>query len=488
MNLDVIEAFAQLEKEKGIKKDILISALEAALVSAFKRNFGSAHNVRVEVDPDSGTVQVFARKNVVDDVKDPRSEISLAEALTVNPNYATGDVIETEVTPRDFGRIAAQTAKQVVLQKIREAEREVIFEEYSNREGDVVTGVVQRYEGRNVIVDLGRVEAVMPLSEQMQKESYQQGERLKVYIVEVRNTPRGPQVVVSRTHPGLLKRLLELEVPEIYDGIVVIRQIAREAGIRSKVAVSATDPNVDPVGACVGPRGIRVQKIVTELKGEKIDVIEWRESPEEYIANALSPAKVLGVRINAVVKAAMVIVPDNQLSLAIGRAGQNARLAAKLTGWKIDIKSESQALELPKVEELEATKSTEPVVEEREDVATPEEMAGEHGEQNAPDEQSALEEESAGKQEEQNASEEEQSAPEKVVGEEGAKEGTTPYSEDEGKSKVKKKQKKKGIADDAKILEEEDEAEASRKKVKRRPKMKRKHEELLEDEEEDDYF
>ncbi|HHY98115.1 MAG TPA: transcription termination factor NusA, partial [Firmicutes bacterium] len=320
------------------------------------------------------------------------------------------------------------------------------------------------------------------------KESYQQGERLKVYIVEVRNTPRGPQVVVSRTHPGLLKRLLELEVPEIYDGIVVIRQIAREAGIRSKVAVSATDPNVDPVGACVGPRGIRVQKIVTELKGEKIDVVEWRESPEEYIANALSPAKVLGVRINAVVKAAMVIVPDNQLSLAIGRAGQNARLAAKLTGWKIDIKSESQALELPKVEELEATKSTGPVVEEREDLAMPEEMAGEHGEQNAPGEQGALEEERAEKQEEQNASEEEQSAPEKVVGEEGAKEGTTPYSEDEGKSKVKKKQKKKGIADDAKILEEEDEAEASRKKVKRRPKMKRKREELLEDEEEDDYF
>ncbi|HHY46686.1 MAG TPA: transcription termination/antitermination protein NusA [Firmicutes bacterium] len=364
MNLEVVEAFQQLEREKGIKKDALIAALETALVSAFKRNFGSAHSVRVDVDPDTGEIRVFARRNVVETVRDPRVEISLADALAIDPNYVTGDVVETEVTPRDFGRIAAQTAKQVVMQKIREAERGVIYEEYSNREGDVITGVVQRHEGRNVIIDLGRVEAVMPPSEQIPREAYAQGDRLKVYIMEVRKTPRGPQVLVSRTHPGLLKRLLELEVPEVFDGVVIIRQIAREAGVRSKVAVSTSDENVDPVGACVGPRGLRIQKIVHELKGEKIDVIEWREAPEEFVANALSPARVSGVIIDEETKSARVIVPDNQLSLAIGRAGQNARLAAKLTGWRIDIKSESQALELPSPVEPAAGEATHPVTEE----------------------------------------------------------------------------------------------------------------------------
>lgn len=351
MNSDVIQALTQLEKERGIPRAALLEAIETALVSAFKRNYGSSQNVRVKIDPETGDINVYAHKNVVEVPRDPRQEISLDEARAVDPTHQIGDVFEVEVTPREFGRIAAQTAKQVVVQKIREAERGVIYEEYSNREGDVVTGIVQRREMRNVIVDLGRVEAIMPPSEQVQRESYSFGDRIKVYIIEARKTPKGPQVVVSRSHPGLLKRLLELEVPEIYDGTVEIKGIAREAGSRSKVAVLSYDPNVDAVGACVGPRGMRVQKIVAELRGEKIDIIQWHDDPGIYVSNALSPARVILTRVDEANHVARAIVPDNQLSLAIGKEGQNVRLAAKLTGWKIDIKSDSQARALEEEEE-----------------------------------------------------------------------------------------------------------------------------------------
>lgn len=350
--LEIVRALDELERERGVPKAVLLEALEAALVSAFKRHYGSSQNVRVNIDPETGRILVLARKNVVEEAEDPKTEISLEEARQIDPNYELGDIVEGEVTPREFGRIAAQTAKQVVVQRIREAERGVIYEEFSEREGDVVTGTVGRIDQRNVIVDLGKTEASLPPHEQIRNETYETGMRIKCYVVEVRKTGRGPLVMLSRTHPGLLRRLLELEVPEISEGVVEIKAIAREAGARSKVAVAAEDPNVDPVGACVGPRGARIQAIVSELAGEKIDVIPWNEDYSVFIANALSPAKVLEVRPDFISKVATVVVPDYQLSLAIGREGQNARLAAKITGWKIDIKSESQVglVSMPKFE------------------------------------------------------------------------------------------------------------------------------------------
>jgi N utilization substance protein A len=351
MNFEVIQALKQLEKERGIPKEAVIEALEAALISAFKKNYGTSQNVKVQIHPETGQISVFAYKTVVEQPSDPRLEISLDEAEKVNPEYQVGDVFEVEITPGEFGRIAAQTAKQVVVQKIREAERGIIYEEFSNREGEVVTGIVQRRDERNVIVDLGRVEAIMPLSEQVQGEHYSYGDRLKVYILEARKTPRGPQVIVSRSHPALLKRLLELEVPEIHEGIVEIKDIAREAGHRSKVSVLSYDPNVDAVGACVGPRGMRIQRIVAELKGEKVDIIQWHNDPGIYVSNALSPARVILTRVDEENHIARAIVPDSQLSLAIGKEGQNARLAAKLTGWKVDIKSDSQVRALEEEEE-----------------------------------------------------------------------------------------------------------------------------------------
>ncbi|MGV3488288.1 MAG: transcription termination factor NusA [Tuberibacillus sp.] len=346
MSSDLIEALLALEKDKGISKEVLIEALEAALISAYKRNFNQAQNVRVNIDERVGSFKVLAQKEVVEEVEDPRLQISLEAAKAINPHYELGDIVEEEVTPRNFGRIAAQTAKQVVTQRVREAERGVIFSEYIDREEDIMTGIVQRQDPRFIYVDLGRIEALLPASEQMPNENYHPHDRIKVFITKVENTSKGPTVMVSRTHPGLLKRLFELEVPEIFDGTVEIKSIAREAGDRSKVAVYAEDPDIDPVGSCVGPRGARVQAIVTELKGEKIDIVNWSSDPVEYVANALSPAKVIGVIVNEDEKATTVIVPDYQLSLAIGKRGQNARLAAKLTGWKIDIKSESEAEEL----------------------------------------------------------------------------------------------------------------------------------------------
>jgi len=346
MNVDFMDALNQLAKEKGIEKETLLEAIEAALISGYKRNFNSAANVRVEIHRDNGVVRVFARKSVVEEVEDTRLEISLDAALDMNPNYQIGDIVEIEVTPRDFGRIAAQTAKQVVTQRIREAERSMIYSKYADREEDIVTGLVQRQDNRMIYVELGETEAVLPLNEQMPNDSFRPGDRLKAYITRVERTTKGPQVILSRTHPGLLKRLFELEVPEIYEGIVEIKGLSREPGYRSKIAVHSRNPEVDPIGACVGSRGSRVQAIVNELNGEKVEIVKWSEDAGEFVANALSPAKVIEVRIYEDEKVARTIVPDHQLSLAIGKEGQNARLAAKLTGWKIDIKSESQAADL----------------------------------------------------------------------------------------------------------------------------------------------
>ncbi|MBE7119155.1 transcription termination factor NusA [Bacillus cereus] len=346
MSTELLDALLVLESEKGISKDIIIDAIEAALISAYKRNFNQAQNVRVSFNPEVGTIQVLARKDVVDNVFDPRLEISVEEARQINPNYQDGDVLEIEVTPKDFGRIAAQTAKQVVTQRVREAERGVIYSEFSDREEDIMVGIVQRQDARFIYVSLGKVEALLPVSEQMPNEQYKPHDRIRVFITKVEKTTKGPQIYVSRTHPGLLKRLFEMEVPEIYDGTVEIRSVAREAGDRSKISVYAENIDVDPVGSCVGPKGQRVQRVVDELKGEKIDIVRWSNDPVEYVANALSPSQVVKVLVDEEEKATTVVVPDHQLSLAIGKRGQNARLAAKLTGWKIDIKSESDAKQL----------------------------------------------------------------------------------------------------------------------------------------------
>lgn len=340
---EFLTTLRELGKEKGIDEEVLFEAIEAALISAYKRNFGSAQNVRVTLSRETGHYHVYAIKTVVEDPEDEVTEISLAQARTIKPDYEVGDVIEIEVTPANFGRIAAQTAKQVVVQRIREAERGIIYEEFMSREGDILTGLVQRVENHNVYIDLGKTEAVLTPAEQIPGETYNYNDRIKAYVVEVKKTNKGSQIVVSRTHPGLLKRLFELEVPEIHEGIVEIKSVAREPGNRSKIAVYSSEPSVDPVGSCVGHRGMRVQGIVEELGSEKIDIVKWNADPAKFIANALSPAKVVSVAINEAEKVSRVVVPDYQLSLAIGKEGQNARLAAKLTGWKIDIKSESQA-------------------------------------------------------------------------------------------------------------------------------------------------
>ncbi len=346
MNIDFLAALKELEKEKGISVDVLLEAIEAALLSAYKRNFGTTQNARVYIDRNTGNYKVFAQQRVASQINDPKTEISLTEARQIDPRYNDDDIIEREVTPRDFGRIAAQTAKQVVMQRICEAERNVIYDDYINRSGDIVTGIIQRVEHKNVFIELGKVEAILTFTEQMPGETYKQGGRIKVYILEVKKTTKGPQIFVSRTHPGLLKRLFELEVPELQEGIIEIKALAREPGYRSKIAVYSKDENVDPVGSCVGPKGARVQTVVNELNGEKIDVIKWNEDVSKFIAASLSPAKVMTVEIWEEEKIARVIVPDYQLSLAIGKEGQNARLAAKLTGWKIDIKSDSQMREI----------------------------------------------------------------------------------------------------------------------------------------------
>lgn len=342
---EFIEALHLIEKEKGIDKEIIFEAIEASLVSACKKNFGSNQNIKVMIDRESGNVACYAQREVVEEVLDEQNEISLAAARVLNPEYQIGDVVDLEVTPRDFGRVAAQTAKQVVVQKFREAEREILYNQYITKEREVVTAIVQRRERRNIIVQMGKIDAVLAANEQIPGEQYNFMERLKVYVLEVKQTPKGPQIYVSRTHPELVKRLFEQEVPEVHDGTVEIKSIAREAGSRTKIAVYSKNENVDALGACVGQNGCRVNVIVNELGGEKIDVINWSEDPKEFIAAALSPSKVVAVAINAAEQSAKVVVPDHQLSLAIGKEGQNARLSAKLTGWRIDIKSETQAKE-----------------------------------------------------------------------------------------------------------------------------------------------
>lgn len=334
-----------LEKEKGIDKEVLIEALEAALISAYKKNFKSAANVRVDLNEEKGSMRVLSQKKVVEEVEDPQQHISLEDARAISPTYDIDDVVEEEVTPRDFGRIAAQAAKQVVTQRVREAERSIIYNEYVDREEDIMNGTIQRMDNRFIYINLGKIEAKLPQTEIMPNEKYEIHDRLKVYVTKVENTSKGPNVFVSRTHPGLLKRLFEMEVPEIYDGTVEVKSVAREAGDRSKISVYARDEEVDPVGSCVGQKGQRVQAIVDELQGEKIDIVEWSDDPVVYVSNALSPSKVIKVIVHEEDKATTVIVPDYQLSLAIGKRGQNARLAAKLTGWKIDIKSETEAKE-----------------------------------------------------------------------------------------------------------------------------------------------
>jgi transcription termination/antitermination protein NusA len=342
MKSDFMAAINQVIAEKGISKEVVVGAIEAALVSAYKRNIpgASTQDVVVRLDRETGESRVYVKREVVDVVRDPKLEMTLDEAHRISPGAHLGDVVEEESTPSDFGRIAAQTAKQVILQRLREAERELVFSEFNDREGDIVTGVIQRADARAVVVDLGKAEATLPPTEQVSSETgfYRPGRRMKFYLLEIHRTPKGPQIVVSRSHRNLVRRLLELEVPEIFNGTVEIRAIAREPGSRSKVAVSARQDGVDPVGACVGIRGVRIQNVVNELSGERIDVIEWNADPATFVGKALSPAQVVSVTLNEAEKTATVIVPERQLSLAIGKEGQNARLAAKLTNWRVDIK------------------------------------------------------------------------------------------------------------------------------------------------------
>jgi len=342
---EFLTALELVAKEKGIDKEIIFEAIEASLVSACKKHFGTSQNIKVDMNRETGEVKCFTQKTVVETVEDSQLEMSLEAARELKAGYEIGDIVDIEVTPKNFGRISAQTAKQVVVQKFREAEREILFNQYITKEREVVTAIVQRKERGSVIVQMGKIDAVLKTNEQIPGEQYNFMDRVKVYVLEVKQTTKGPQIFVSRTHPELVKRLFEQEVPEVHDGTVEIKSIAREAGSRTKIAVYSKNENVDALGACVGQNGYRVNVIVNELGGEKIDVINWSEDPREFIAAALSPSKVLEVKLNEAEQSAKIVVPDHQLSLAIGKEGQNARLSAKLTGWRIDIKSETQARE-----------------------------------------------------------------------------------------------------------------------------------------------
>ena len=365
MNEEFVGALKELVKEKGISEDLLFTTIQDALVAAYKKNYANLHtnaqNGKVIMDRETGEIKVYAQKVVVDEVYDDVTEISLEDAKIIRPTFEVDDIVDLEVTPKNFGRVAAQLAKQVVTQRIKEAERSIIYDEYKEKEFDIITGTILRKDKGMVFVNLGKLEGVIGPNEQIPNEEYKFNEKLKLYIVEVKNGSKGPQIHVSRTHPGLVKRLFELEVPEIFEGVVEIKSISREAGSRSKIAVYSNDEEVDPMGACVGPKGVRVQNIVNELKNEKIDIIKYSKDPAEFIANSLSPAKVLSVEVNEENKSAKVVVDDNQLSLAIGKEGQNVRLAAKLTNWKIDIKSKSQKEALE--EEEEKLLNTEVIIE-----------------------------------------------------------------------------------------------------------------------------
>lgn len=342
MNKEFIIALEEITKEKGISKDVIYDALEAALVSSYKKNFGTNQNAKVEIDRINGNIYVYAELKIVDEVEDKFKEIAFEQVKADHPGLSIGDIYKKEITPSKFGRIAAQTAKQVVIQRIKDAERDVIYQEYVDKENELITGQIQRINKNAIFFDLGKTEAILPPSEQIEGVEYKPGDRLKLFVLEVKKTTKGPQIILSRTHPSLVKRLFELEVPEIQDGIVDIYSIAREAGSRTKIAVFSKSEDVDPLGACVGFKGSRVRAIVNELDDEKIDIVVWDKRIRNFIANALSPSKVVEVVVNEKERSALVIVPDYQLSLAIGKEGQNARLAAKLTNWKIDIKSESQ--------------------------------------------------------------------------------------------------------------------------------------------------
>lgn len=347
MNQEFILALREIVKEKGISEELLFNTIEDALVAAYKKNYaspgGNNQNVKVTMNRENGDIHVYSQKTVAEEVEDEINQISIIKAKEIDSSYQISDIVNIEVTPKQFGRVAAQAAKQVVIQRIKEEERRIVYSDFAEKEDDLINGFVIRKDKNNVLIDLGKTEAILGPNEQMPGEKYNFNDRLKLYIVEVKNTNKGAQIVISRTHPGLVKRLFELEVPEIYNGTVEIKSIAREAGSRTKIAVHSNDENVDPMGACVGPKGVRVQNIVKELKNEKIDIIKWSKLPDVFIANALSPAKVIDVTLEEENKFAQVVVEDSQLSLAIGKEGQNVRLAAKLSGWKIDIKSKSQA-------------------------------------------------------------------------------------------------------------------------------------------------
>ncbi len=358
---ELLLATEYLEKEKKIPREVLVDAIEAALITAYKKNYDSARNVRVELNLDSGTFRVISRKEVVEEVFDHREEIDLSTALVKNPAYEIGDIYEEDVTPKDFGRVGAQATKQAVMQRLRDAEREILYEEFIDKEDDIMTGVIDRVDHRYVYVNLGRTEAVLSEAERSPNETYLPNERIKVYVNKVEQTTKGPQIFVSRSHPGLLKRLFEQEVPEIFEGTVEVKSVAREAGDRSKISVYSENPDIDAVGACVGAKGARVEAVVAELGGEKIDIVQWSEDPKVFVRNALSPSQVIDVIVDEENQSTTVIVPDYQLSLAIGKRGQNARLAAKLTGWKIDIKSETDAKALGIGEKEATTVETEPV-------------------------------------------------------------------------------------------------------------------------------
>ena len=365
-NKELIMALDELEKERGISKDYLLESLEVALVAAYKKNFDSAENVKVEIDSQTGEIHVYAQKEVVETVENSQLQISLEDAKKIEKKAKIGDIINIETKPKDFGRIAAGAAKQHILQKVREAERNMIFNEYNDRKGEIVTGIIQKADKGTVVLDLGKLEGIMPLKEQIPTEHYHVNDKIKAYVLSVEKGLKGaPQVLVTRSHPDVIKKLFELEIPEIYEGLIEVKAVSRDPGYRSKVAVYSKNPDIDPVGSCVGAKGIRIQNIINEMNGEKIDVIEWSEDPATFICAALLPAHVMAVDIKEDEKFAQVIVPDEELSLAIGKGGQNARLAVKLTNWKIDIKSETQFRELMAYEENK--KNEEKIVEEGND-------------------------------------------------------------------------------------------------------------------------
>lgn len=476
MNTEIIYALKQLEKEKSIPMDILLEAIELALISAYKRNFGhAAENVYVQINRDTGETEVYEKLTVVEKVENPDTEIALKEAKEYDEDIEIDDEIEAEVTPSNFGRIAAQTAKQVILQRIKEAERDILYNEYADKVGTLITGIFQRYENKNILLDVGKIECVVPTVEQIETERLKYSDKVKAYVLEIIKSSRGPQIIASRTNPNLVAKLFELEVPEIHQGIIQIKNAAREAGSRTKIAVFSKDSNVDPVGACVGPKGSRVKNIVEELRGEKLDIISWKENPAEYISHALSPAKALSVIVYEHNNSAYVVVPDDQLSLAIGKEGQNVRLAAKLTGWKIDIKSETQSKEEPPPPQ-----------------PTPEELKAirEERERQKVAEQLAKEEALAAVQEETTVAAKEitkeELTPEKLAMLElesktqdvSVIEKTAPSIEEEEKPKYKKKDK----------YEEDVEVEKEIKKIKKPSKKKARHLEYDQDDEYAEYY